>query len=122
MPRKKYLINLSDEDRESLVEMTRKRTRESLEHILCEPCPCCAGRGVMKTAETMCLEIFREIIREVRQYNVQELLVLASNEVVERLLDEEADMLSDLESFLGIRVKFRAETQYTQEQYDVVLL
>ena len=105
-----------------LVEMTRKRTRESLEHILCEPCSFCAGRGVMKTAETMCLEIFREIIREVRQYNVQELLVLASNEVVERLLDEEADMLSELESFLGVRIKFRAEAQYTQEQYDVVLL
>lgn len=105
-----------------LVEMTRKRSRESLEHILCEPCPFCNGRGVMKTPETICLEIFREIIREVRQYNVQELLVLASNEVVERLLDEEADMLSDLESFLGVRVKFRAETQYTQEQYDVVLL
>ena len=105
-----------------LVEMTRKRTRESLEHVLCEPCPFCGGRGVMKTPETTCLEIFREIIREVRQYNVQELLVLASNEVVERLLDEEADMLSELESFLEVRVKFRAETQYTQEQYDVVLL
>jgi ribonuclease G len=68
------------------------------------------------------LEIFREIIREVRQYNVQELLVLASNEVVERLLDEEADMLSELEKFLGVSVKFRVETQYSQEQYDVVLL
>lgn len=105
-----------------LVEMTRKRTRESIENILCEPCPCCGGRGVMKTPETTCLEIFREIIREVRQYNVQELLVLASNEVVERLLDEEADMLSELESFLNVRVKFRAEAQYNQEQYDVVLL
>ena len=105
-----------------LVEMTRKRTRESLEHILCEPCPCCGGRGVLKTAETTCLEIFREIIREVRQYNVQELLVLASNEVVERLLDEEADMLSELETFLGVTVKFRAEAQYSQEHYDVVIL
>jgi len=105
-----------------LVEMTRKRTRESLEHVLCEPCPCCAGRGVMKTAETVCLEIFREIVREVRQYNVQELLVLASNEVVERLLDEEADMLAELEKFLKVSVKFRAEAQYSQEQYDVVLL
>ncbi len=105
-----------------LVEMTRKRTRESLEHILCEPCTCCGGRGVLKTAETMCLEIFREIIREVRQFNVQQLLVLASNEVVEMLLDEEADMLAELELFLGVRIKFRAESQYTQEQYDVVLL
>ncbi|MGZ8217686.1 ribonuclease G [Methylomagnum sp.] len=105
-----------------LVEMTRKRTRESLEHILCEPCPACAGRGVLKTAETVCLDIFREIIREVRQYNVQELLVLASNEVVERLLDEEADTLSELEAFVGVHIKFRAEAQYNQEQYDVVLL
>jgi ribonuclease G len=105
-----------------LVEMTRKRTRESLEHILCEPCPACGGRGVMKTAETVCLDIFREIIREVRQYNVQELLVLASNEVVERLLDEEADTLSELESFTGVHIKFRVESQYNQEQYDVVLV
>jgi ribonuclease G len=70
----------------------------------------------------MCLEIFREIIREVRQYNVQNLLVLASNEVVEMLLDEEAAMLAELELFLGIGIKFRAEVEYNQEQYDVVLL
>ncbi|BBL72675.1 ribonuclease G [Methylogaea oryzae] len=105
-----------------LVQMTRKRTRESLEHILCAPCPCCSGRGVLKTAETVCLEIFREIIREVRQYNVQELMVLASNEVVERLLDEDADMVSELESFLKVSIKFRAEAQYNQELYDIVLL
>lgn len=105
-----------------LVEMTRKRTRESLEHILCEPCCACGGRGVLKTAESMCLEIFREIIREVRLYNVQELLVLASNEVVEMLLDEEADMLAELELFLDVRIKFRTEVEYNQEQYDVVLL
>lgn len=105
-----------------LVEMTRKRTRESLEHILCEPCSACGGRGVLKTAETMCLEIFREIIREVRQYKVKQLLVLASNEVVEMLLDEEADMLAELEAFLGVQIKFRAEAEYNQEQYDVVLL
>ncbi|WP_404359818.1 ribonuclease G [Methylotuvimicrobium sp. KM1] len=105
-----------------LVEMTRKRTRESLEHILCEPCSACGGRGVLKTAETVCLEIFREIIREVRQYKVRKLMVLASNEVVEMLLDEEADMLAELEAFLNIQIKFRAEGEYNQEQYDVVLL
>ncbi|MFN3919966.1 MAG: ribonuclease G [Methylohalobius sp.] len=105
-----------------LVEMTRKRTRESLEHILCEPCPSCGGRGVLKTAETTCLEIFREIIREVRQYEVESLLVLASNEVVERLLDEEAPTLAELERSLKVRIRFRAEPQYNQEQYDVVLL
>ncbi len=105
-----------------LVEMTRKRTRESLEHILCEPCSTCSGRGVLRTPETICLEIFREIFREVRQYNVQRLMILGSNDVVDRLLDEEAHMLAELESFLGVQVKFRAEASYTQEQYDVVLL
>ncbi len=79
--------------------MTRKRTRESLAHILCEQCPTCEGRGELKTAETICLEIFREIIREVKQYNVQEILVLASHPVVEKLLDEEADVLAELEGF-----------------------
>lgn len=105
-----------------LVQMTRKRTRESLQHVLCEPCSCCGGRGVLKTAETTCLEIFREIIREARQYNVQELMVLASNEVVERLLDEDADRVSELASFLRVSIKFRAESQYNQENYDIVLL
>ena len=105
-----------------LVEMTRKRTRESLEHILCETCPACGGRGVLKTPESICLEIFREIIREVRQYEVKNLLVLAANEVVEMLLDEEADTLSELEKFLDVQIKFRSESQYNQEQYDVVLL
>jgi ribonuclease G len=76
----------------------------------------------MKTAESICLEIFREIIREVRQYKVQQMLVLASNEVVEMLLDEKADMLSDLETFLNVQIKFRSESGYNQEQYDVVLL
>ncbi len=105
-----------------LVEMTRKRTRESLAHILCEPCAVCGGKGEIKSAETICLEIFREVIREVRQYDVKQILVLASNTVVEKLLDEEADVLSELEAFLSIRIKFRAEIEYTQEQYDVVPL
>ncbi|NOQ64275.1 MAG: ribonuclease G [Methyloprofundus sp.] len=105
-----------------LVEMTRKRTRESLAHILCEPCSVCGGKGAMKTAETICLEIFREIIREVRQFNVQQILILASVTVVDKLLDEEADVLAELEAFLSIRVKFRSESEYNQEQYDVVLL
>ena len=105
-----------------LVEMTRKRTRESLEHILCEPCSTCGGRGVLKTPESICLEIFREIIRVVRQYSVQQIMVLASEQVVEMLLDEEAAMLAELEMFLGVGIKIRAEAEYNQEHYDVVLL
>jgi len=105
-----------------LVEMTRKRTRESLEHILCESCPSCGGRGSIKTAETVCYEIFREIIREARQYEAQKLLVLASQEVVDLLLDEENASLAELESFIQIPIKFQVESLYTQEQYDVVLM
>ncbi len=105
-----------------LVEMTRKRTRESLEHVLCEPCPCCGGRGSVKTAETTCYEIFREILRESRQFEVETLLVLASQEVVDRLLDEESAHLAELEELIGRPVRLQAEALYSQEQYDVVLI
>jgi ribonuclease G len=105
-----------------LVEMTRKRTRESLERVLCESCPTCGGRGTIKTAETVCYEIFREIMREARQFDAKKFLVLASQEVVDRLLDEESANVAELESFIGRSVQFQVETLYTQEQYDVVLL
>ncbi len=105
-----------------LVEMTRKRTRESLEHILCEPCSCCGGRGSLKTAETTCYEIFREILREARQFDVESLLVLASQEVVDRLLDEESAHLAELQDFIGKTIRLQAESLYTQENYDVVLI
>jgi len=105
-----------------LVEMTRKRTRESLEHVLCEPCPCCGGRGSVKTAETTCYEIFREILRESRQFEVETLLVLASQEVVDRMLDEESAHLAELEEFIGRPIRLQAEALYSQEQYDIVLI
>jgi ribonuclease G len=105
-----------------LVEMTRKRTRESLEHVLCEPCPTCSGRGSLKTAETVCYEIFRELIRESRQYNVSQFLVLASQEVVDVLVDEESTTVAELEEFIKTPIKFQVESMYTQEQFDVVLV
>lgn len=105
-----------------LVEMTRKRTRESLEHILCGTCPTCAGRGTIKTAETVCYEIFREILREARQFDAKELLVLAAQDVVDLLVDEESNSLAELEGFIGIPIKFQVETSFTPEQYDVVIL
>jgi ribonuclease G len=103
-----------------LVQMTRKRTRESLEHILCATCPACHGRGSLKTPETVCYEVFREIMREARQYDAQKLLVLASQEVVDRLLDEESQSLAEIEEFVGKPIKLQVESLYTQEQYDVV--
>ena len=105
-----------------LVEMTRKRTRESLEHVLCETCPTCSGRASLKTPETACYEIFREILRESRQFDAQKLLVLASQEVVDLLVDEESTSLAELEVFIGKPIKFQVESLYTQEQYDVVPL
>ncbi len=105
-----------------LVEMTRKRTRESLEHILCESCPICTGRGTLKTPETVCYEIFREILREARQFDARQLLVLASQEVVDMLLDEESTSVAELEEFIGRPIKFQVESLYTQEQFDVVLM
>lgn len=103
-----------------LVEMTRKRTRESLEHILCESCPTCDGRGSLKTAETVCYEIFREITREARQFNAQRFMVLASQDVVDVMLEEESSSVAELEAFIGKPIQFQVEVMYTQEQFDVV--
>ncbi|MFT0211656.1 ribonuclease G [Pseudomonas sp. F1_0610] len=105
-----------------LVQMTRKRTRESLMQILCEPCSACAGRGALRTAETVCYEIFREILREARAFQAEGYMVLANQNVVDRLLDEESGNVADLESFIGRPIKFQVESLYSQEQYDVVLL
>jgi len=105
-----------------LVQMTRKRTRESLTQVLCEPCATCQGRGQVRTAETICYEIFREILREARAFQADGYMVLASQSVVDRLLDEESGNVADLESFIGHPVRFQVESMYSQEQYDVVLL
>ncbi|MDR2613713.1 MAG: ribonuclease G [Candidatus Accumulibacter sp.] len=105
-----------------LVEMTRKRTRESLAHILCEECPTCNGRGEVKTARTVCYEILRELLREARQFNTREFRILASVAVTDVFLDEESQGLATLSDFIGKPVSLKAEPSYTQEQYDIVLL
>ncbi len=105
-----------------LVEMTRKRTVESLERQLCEPCHECGGRGMLKTAETVTYEIFREITRAVRQFDAARLLVIASPKVVARITDEESAAVAELEEFLGKSIRFQGDAQYLQEQFDVVLL
>jgi ribonuclease G len=89
---------------------------------LCEGCPTCNGRGTLKTPETVCYEIYREIMREARQYDAQQMLVLASQEVVDMLLDEESTSVAELEEFIGRPINFQVESLYTQEQFDVVLM
>ncbi|MEO6147744.1 MAG: Rne/Rng family ribonuclease, partial [Sulfuriferula sp.] len=105
-----------------LVEMTRKRTRESLAHVLCQPCPTCQGRGEVKTAQTVCYEILREIVREARQFNAREFRILASQQVIDQFLDEESQSLAQLGDFIGKPVSLQVESLYTQEQYDVILI
>jgi ribonuclease G len=119
-----------------LVEMTRKRTRESLAHVLCEPCPMCGGRGEVKTARTICYEILREILRESRQFGatasvgaagatpatVREFRILAAQAVVDLFLEEESQSLAQLSDFIGKPISMQVESVYHQEQYDIVLM
>jgi len=105
-----------------LVEMTRKRTRESLAHMLCEPCPTCDGRGQVKTARSVCYDILREVLREARQFDPKEFRVVASAAVVEMLLDEENQHLAGLSEFIGKPISLSVEPSANPEQYDIVLL
>ena len=105
-----------------LLEMTRKRTRESLAHQLCEPCSACSGKGVVKTARSVTYDILREILREARQFNPREFRVVASPKVVELFLDEESQHLAGLSEFIGKPITLQAEAAMAQEQYDIVLM
>jgi ribonuclease G len=105
-----------------LVEMTRKRTRESLAQVLCEPCPVCDGRARLKTAQTVCYMILRELAREARQFSAREYRILASQAVIDLFLDEESSSLAMLSDIIGKPVSLQVETTYNQEQYDVILM
>ena len=105
-----------------LVEMTRKRSRESLAQMLCEPCGVCSGRGQVKTARTVCYEILRELVREARQFNAREFRVLASPAVIDLFLDEESQALAMLSDFIAKPISLKPESGYLQEQFDIVLM
>jgi ribonuclease G len=105
-----------------LVEMTRKRTRESLAHTLCEPCPTCQSRGEVRTAQTICYEILRELLRESRQFDPREFRILASQQVIDLFLDEESERLTQLGDFIEKPISLQVETTYAQEHYDVILM
>jgi ribonuclease G len=105
-----------------LVELTRKRTRESLAHVLCEPCPTCGGRGEVRTAHTVCYDILREILREARAFNAREFRVIAAQPVIDLLLEDESASLAMLSDFIGKPISVQVETGYAQEQFDIVLM
>ena len=105
-----------------LVEMTRKRTRESLAHVLCQPCPTCDGRGEVKTAHTVCYEILREILREARAFNAREYRVLASQPVIDLFHEEESTSVAMLSDFIGKPISMQIESSYSPEQFDIVLM
>jgi ribonuclease G len=105
-----------------LVEMTRKRTRESLAHMLCEPCAACQGRGELKTAQSVCYEILRELLRHARQFSAREFRVIASPKVIDLLMDEESQSLANLSDFIGKPVSLQADLQYAQESFEIVLM
>lgn len=121
LARDRVKVSVADMSSLGLVEITRKRTRESLERLLCETCPACQGRGVLKTPETVSYEIFREILREVRQFGTDQYLVVASQVVVDRLLEDQAQGLARLQEFIGKPIHLQVEPLYNQEEFDVVL-
>ncbi|HYA66912.1 MAG TPA: ribonuclease G [Burkholderiaceae bacterium] len=123
LARDRTRMTVSEFTQLGLVEMTRKRTRESLAHVLCEPCPVCNSRGELKTARTVCYEILREILREARQFgDAREFRILGSQKVIDLFLEEESQSLAMLSDFIGKPISMQVETLYHQEQYDVVLI
>jgi len=122
LARDRTKITVSGFTQLGLVEMTRKRTRESLAHMLCEPCPTCGGKGQVKTPRSVCYDILREILREARQFNPKEFRVVAAPAVVEMLLDEESQHLAGLSDFIGKPISLQAEAAGSPEAYDIVLL
>ncbi len=115
-------ISISGFSALGLVEMTRKRTRESLARTLCEPCSVCQGRGEIKTAQTVCYEILRELLREARQFNARELRVLAAPKVIEMLEEEESQSLANLSDFIGKPISLQVEMSYNPEAFDIILM
>ena len=105
-----------------LLEMTRKRTRESLSHMLCEPCPSCDGKGSVKTNRTVVYDILREILRQSRQFNPREIRVIANASVIELFLDEESQHLAELSDFIKKPISLQSDITVPQDQYDVILL
>ncbi len=122
LARDRTKVTVSDFSALGLVEMTRKRTRESLAHVLCEPCPACQGKGQVKTPRTVAYEILRELLREAKQFNPREFRIMASQVVIDMFLEEESQHLAMLGDFIGKPISLQVESSSHQEQYDIILM
>jgi ribonuclease G len=122
LARDRTKVTVSDFSALGLVEVTRKRTRESLAHILCEPCPACQGKGQVKTPRTIAYEILRELLREAKQFNPREFRIMASQVVIDMFLEEESQHLAMLGDFIGKPISLQVESMFHQEQYDIILM
>lgn len=122
LARDRTKVTVSDFSALGLVEMTRKRTRESLAHVLCEPCPSCQGKGQVKTPRTVAYEILRELLREAKQFNPREFRIMASQVVIDMFLEEESQHLAMLGDFIGKPISLQVESSFPQEQYDIILM
>ncbi|MBN8777526.1 ribonuclease E/G, partial [Thiomonas arsenitoxydans] len=121
LARDKVKVTVSGFSQLGLVELTRKRTRDSLAHMLLEPCPTCGGLGQVKTARTVCYEILREILREAKQFNPREFRIVGAADVIDLFLEEESQHLASLSDFIGKPVSLQVEPAFSQQQYDIVL-
>jgi len=104
-----------------LIQMTRKRVRESLGRVLCEPCPYCEGKGFVKSPQTLCYEILRKITKMARHAE-DRIIVTANPSVAELLSDEERAGIEEIEGRYGIKVIVKEDAKLHQENYEIVQL
>lgn len=104
-----------------LVEMTRKRVRENISRMMCEPCSYCEGRGYIKSKITICHEIFRELRREMLDIRGAKATVTVNPQVADLLYDEERRGLEELEKRFKKRITVRAKPGFHQEQFEILI-
>jgi ribonuclease G len=102
-----------------LVEMTRKRTRDTLTRVMCEPCAYCEGSGVVKSVSTICYEILREITKSMKKAKGPTVSVFAHPEVSAQLTGADFEVIEMLEESLGKQLIIRADNSYHIEQYEI---
>lgn len=102
-----------------LVEMTRKRTRDTLTRVMCEPCPYCEGTGRVKSVTTVCYEVLREITKSVRRSKATKVSVFAHPEVSAQLTSEDFEIIEAIEEKHGTQLAIRADNSYHIEQYEI---